>query len=146
MAKQSGMTGSPLREWMADVIDGLGIHQRPGWEIVLGRAEEMIDQWVNGRSMPGPGDLNSITSVLARYGHRPGAVEALDRWTKLLSLSPSEAWGGWVPTEHPTLAAYVLAPLWERLHECVDFQAFEAQVALLRGFIREANERRLERR
>lgn len=113
-----------FQNWIRDVIDGLGIHNRENWGHVLGTSKERIDDWVDKGELPEPRHVNSIIILLNdRYSER--AKNLLDTWLKEANVR--------VPG-YRTFGEWALEPVWENVRMAIHGLPSEEQRKLLDDF------------
>lgn len=105
------MTSSPISQWLQQALDSTAILSKAGWACVLGVNLDVLSQYLAGDAVPDARTLREVFLVLQDH-ESDAARRACERWHELASRPLREVH----PTarsEAPTLAHYVLGPLWE---------------------------------
>ncbi len=130
------MSTSPISQWLRQALESTAILSRAGWACVLGISLDSISQVLAGDTVPDARTLRSIFLIVQDH-ESDAARRACERWNELASRPLREAH----PTarsEAPTLAHYVLAPLWEDHRLAVAALPAHEQEQLLQNGIYEA--------
>lgn len=130
------MSTSPISQWLRQALDSTAILSRAGWACVLGIGLDSISQVVAGDTVPDARTLRSIFLIVQDH-ESDAARRACERWNELASRPLREAH----PTarsEAPTLAHYVLTPLWEDHRLAVAALPAHEQEQILQNGIYEA--------
>lgn len=131
-----------LQAWMNYVVVDLSIHKRSEWAHTLGVTPQSIGTWLSGEKFPRAEVLRELVSVLTST-YELVAHKAIDAWGKLSAKPLRQVWPGETRTDAPTLAHYIVSPLWERLRLSVQSQRASDQDRLLSAFLDTTNRYRL---
>lgn len=105
------MTSSPISQWLQQALHSTAILSKAGWACVLGVNLEVLSQYLAGDTVPDARTLRAVFLILQDH-ESDAARSACARWHELAGRPLREVH----PTarsEAPTLAHYVLGPLWE---------------------------------
>ncbi len=132
-----------LVAWLDDALVDAGIHALDKWPLVLGASARTIDAWRRGEQFPSAEALRGLVLTLARY---PAAGSVVARWHELSRQPLREVWTGKTNIDAPTLAHYVLLPLWDDLRLAVESFLPDVQDEVLGAFVGVVHRRMLDGR
>lgn len=130
------MTNSPISRWLRLAFDSTTILSKVGWASVLGVSLDTLSRFLAGDTVPEARTLRSMFLILQDH-ESDAARQACELWHELASRPLREVH----PTarsEAPTLAHYVLGPLWEDHRLAVLALPAHEQEQLLQNGIYEA--------
>lgn len=130
------MTSSPISQWLRQALDSTAILSKAGWACVLGVSLDVLAQFLAGDAVPDARTLRSLFLILQDH-ESEAARRACERWHELAARPLREVHPA-ARSEAPTLAHYVLGPLWEDHRLAVLALPAHEQEQLLQNGIYEA--------